>query len=128
MFFLMLALLRRASFLTTFYGQYFSHHYTYVKIIVLHPLFKKVISFRVPEFFNFFEHIFEHINCPLSGLFYRTGKCRSKDLRGGAFSIRPLGPIITKPKCLLDEILFSCKYVLMKRINLFESGFKLWQF
>ena len=30
--FLMLALLRRLSFLTTFYGLYFSHHYTYNKL------------------------------------------------------------------------------------------------
>ena len=33
-------------------------------------------------------HIFEHFNCPLSGLVWRTEKCRREDLRGGAFSIR----------------------------------------
>ena len=36
----------------------------------------------------FFKQIFEHINGSLSGLFWRTEKCRTKDLRGGAFSIR----------------------------------------
>ena len=35
-----------------------------------------------------FEHIFEHINGPLSGVFWRTEKCRTKEIRGGAFSIR----------------------------------------
>ena len=39
-------------------------------------------------FFNFFKHFLEHINGPLSGLFYRTDECSSEDLRGGAFSIR----------------------------------------
>ena len=39
-------------------------------------------------FYNFFEHIFEHMNAPLSGLFWRTKKCRHEDLRGDAFSIR----------------------------------------
>ena len=39
-------------------------------------------------FYNFLEHIFEHIKGPLSGLFLITDKCRSKDFRGGAFSIR----------------------------------------
>ena len=37
-------------------------------------------------FYNFSEHIFKHINGPLSGLFWRTEKCRSEDLRGGGFS------------------------------------------
>ncbi len=37
--FLMLALLRRASFLITFYGLYFSHHYTYI--------FTNYISFMI---------------------------------------------------------------------------------
>ena len=29
---------------------------------------------------KFYQHIFEHIKGPLSGLFWRTDKCRSKDL------------------------------------------------
>ena len=41
-------------------------------------------------FFNWayaiFEHIFKHINGPLLCLFWRTVKCRTKDLRGDAFS------------------------------------------
>ena len=37
-----------------------------------------------------FEHILEHINGPLSGLFWRREKCRTEDLRGGAFSIHHL--------------------------------------
>ena len=32
-------------------------------------------------------HIFEHIYCPLSGLYYNTDKCRSEEIRGDAFSI-----------------------------------------
>ena len=31
-FFLMLAVFWRTTFLTTFYGLYFSHHYTYYKL------------------------------------------------------------------------------------------------
>ena len=30
-------------------------------------------------FQNFFEHIFKHINAPLSGLFWKTEKCRSEE-------------------------------------------------
>ena len=30
-------------------------------------------------FWNFFEHIFEPINAPLSGLFWDTEKCRTED-------------------------------------------------
>ena len=37
---------------------------------------------------DLFEHILEHSNGPLSGLFWRTEKCRTGDLRDGAFSIR----------------------------------------
>ena len=40
-------------------------------------------------FFNFLEHIFEHIKGPLSGLFYISDKSRTKEIRGGAFSIHP---------------------------------------
>ena len=38
-------------------------------------------------FFLLFKKFFEHIKGPLSGLFYRTKKCRSEVLRIGAFSI-----------------------------------------
>ena len=41
------------------------------------------------NFFLIFEHIFEHIKGPLSGLFWRTEKCRSNEIRGDTFSIRP---------------------------------------
>ena len=34
------------------------------------------------------NQIIAHINTSLSGLFHRTEECRSKDLRGGAFSTR----------------------------------------
>ena len=33
----------------------------------------------IVELFTIFEHIFEHINCPLSGLIFITNKCRSED-------------------------------------------------
>ena len=33
-------------------------------------------------FWSFFEHIFEHINRPLSGLIFITDKCRSEDQQG----------------------------------------------
>ena len=33
-------------------------------------------------FLSFFEHIFEHINCPLSGLIFIADKCRSEDQQG----------------------------------------------
>ena len=33
-------------------------------------------------FQSFFEHIFEHINRPLSGLIFITDKCRSEDQQG----------------------------------------------
>ena len=38
-----------------------------------------------------FEHIFKHINCLLSGLYY---KCRSEEIRVGAFSIRPWSTLV----------------------------------
>ena len=41
-------------------------------------------------FQSFFKHIFKHNNAPLSGLYWKTEKCRSKEIRGGAFSIRHL--------------------------------------
>ena len=47
--FFMLALLRRTFFLTTFYGQYFSHHYilqiTIFHIVFIEPLFYFSIYF-----------------------------------------------------------------------------------
>ena len=49
----------------------------------------KLITFDY-NYLTFFEHIFEHINGPLSGLFYRTEKCRPEEIRGGAFNIRQI--------------------------------------
>ena len=46
-------------------------------------------AYTIVELFkNFLEHIFEHIKGPLSGLFFITDKCKTKEIRGGAFSIR----------------------------------------
>ena len=42
-------------------------------------------SFFVDD--SYHHHIFQHIKGPLSSLFWGTDKCRSEDLRGGAFSI-----------------------------------------
>ena len=39
-------------------------------------------------FQNFFEHIIEQTKGLLSGLFYRTQKCRSEEIRVGTFGIR----------------------------------------
>ena len=51
----------------------------------------KVSNYRLevcPDSKNsLFIHNVEHINSPLSGLFWRTEKCKTKDLRGGAFRI-----------------------------------------
>ena len=41
-------------------------------------------------FYSFFKHIFAHINAPLLGQFWKTEKCKSKEIRGGAFIIRPV--------------------------------------
>ena len=46
----------------------------------------KLITFDY-IYITFFEHIFKHVNCTLSGLFYRTKKCGSEEIRGGAFII-----------------------------------------
>ena len=60
-------------------------------------MFVRNITFFGPKssFSNFyyqayaiFEHIFEHIEGPLSGLFFITNNCKSEEIRGGAFSIR----------------------------------------
>ena len=40
-------------------------------------------------FQNFFEHIFEQIKGPLSGLFYSTEKCRSEEIKGWCFKHPP---------------------------------------
>ena len=37
-----------------------------------------------------FKQIFKHIYTPLLGLFWKTEKCRSEEIRGGTFSIRRL--------------------------------------
>ena len=44
-------------------------------------------TISVPKF-AILEHILEHIKGPLWGLFWRTEKCGTEDLRGGALSIR----------------------------------------
>ena len=45
-------------------------------------VFYRAYSIIVKLFYRAYA-IFEHITGPLSGLFWRTEKCRSKDLRGG---------------------------------------------
>ena len=44
--------------------------------------------------FLFIFYFFEHINGPLLSLFNRTERCRSEDLRVGAFSKRPMRRIL----------------------------------
>ena len=41
--------------------------------------FYKVQSTDFKRNLPFFEHIFEHINCPLFDLYYNTDKCRSEE-------------------------------------------------
>ena len=73
---------------TRFVPKYFSGVYVEVAYIfkILHfldlehvclPFF--VGNRPIVELFTIFEHIFEHINCPLSGLIFIIDKCRSED-------------------------------------------------
>ena len=52
---------------------------------------------------SFFEHIFEHINGPLSSLFWRTEKCRTEDLRGGALPVVKRGQLHVPDHCITQK-------------------------
>ena len=66
---------------------------------------------------NFFEHIFEHIEGPLSGLFWRTKKCRSVEIIGGAYSNRlanlNLGADLPRSNLFKCLFVIYCPVILM---------------
>ena len=59
----------------------FLRSYIYRKYSIIVELFNRANAIL--------EHILEHINDPLLGLFWRTEKFRTEEIEGGAFSIRP---------------------------------------
>ena len=58
------------------------------KTVILLSVFDDKLMFENMFYWYRSKNIFEHINSSLLGLSYRTQKCRSEEIRGGAFSIR----------------------------------------
>ena len=58
----------------------FFRYYIYRAYSTIADLFYRAYSIEdLFTYFDLLEHIFEHINAPLSVLYYNTEKCRSKD-------------------------------------------------
>ena len=51
-------------------------------LLILGPTLSRYYNAIVGIIQSFFEQIFKHINCPLSGLIFITDKCRSEDQQG----------------------------------------------
>ena len=81
----------------------FLRYYIYRACSIIVKLFLSGIHHFRPFFLflNFFKNNFEHINGTLLGLFWKTKKCKSDDLRGVAFYIRQTLSIIFKFKGVL---------------------------
>ena len=73
---------------------------------------QRLLYFRL-IFLELFKHILERINNPLSGLFWRTEKCRTEEIRGGALSIRHVVSFLTdvKPKVRKKSKKFSGSFI-----------------
>ena len=80
-----------------------------------------------------FKHIFEHINCPLSGLIFITDKCRPEDKQGVLLGVANGTALYQSHDFSLQPFLFNLKvmhYIVLAKwikqnVKIFYLNFKI---